>query len=169
MDREAIGEKLKEIARDVANHQGLEFVHSELAGTKNNLVVRVFLDKTGGITLDECGNASRDIEGVLDTLDLIPNSYVLEVSSPGLERRLFGLDDYKKFAGETVRLKTDLEFAGRKAFKGKLTGVKGDSAIIEDPAAGTLEIPIVNIVRANLVFDFTGEFGPSKGKKAARE
>ncbi len=169
MDRDATLAKIEELARRAAETKGLEFVHAELVGTKNNLVVRVFLDKPEGITLDECGAASRDIEGALDVLDLIPSSYVLEVSSPGLERQLYSRDDYVRFAGQNVRLKTDIEFEAKKAFKGKLEAVEGNSAVIIDGSAGRLEIPIANIVRANLVFDINAEFGrTAKKNKASR-
>jgi ribosome maturation factor RimP len=166
MDRKAVIAKVEELARRVADRQGLEFVYAELAGTKNNLVVRVFLDKPGGITLDECGKASRDIEGAMDTIDLIPNSYVLEISSPGLDRRLFSRGDFEKFAGKTVKLKTDKEFGGRKTLKGELAGFEGDLVIVEDPEAGRLNIPLENILRANLVYDFSEEFGSRKHKDA---
>lgn len=165
MDRDATLKKIIELARQAAASQGLEYVHTELAGTKNNLVVRVYLDKPGGITLDDCGKASRDIEGALDVLDLIPNPYVLEVSSPGLERALYSAEDYQRFAGEVVRLKTDREFDGKKAFKAKLLGLEGDAAVIEDGREGVLQIPLANITRANLVFDMSAELGGrSSGK-----
>jgi ribosome maturation factor RimP len=93
----SIAGKIREIALKAASDRGLEFVHSEIAGTKRNAVVRIFVDKPGGVTIDDCSTLSRDVEAVLDELDVIPSAYVLEVSSPGLERELYSIDDFRKF------------------------------------------------------------------------
>ena len=157
MEREQIESRLREIAKGAAEAKGLEFVHSEIAGTKRNAVVRVFVDKPGGVTLDDCSEVSRDIEGVLDLEDIIPSSYVLEVSSPGLERELYSIDDFVKFTGEKARMKTREPIDGRKAFKGVITGVDGDSIVFEDRAVGSVTVPYSNVAKANLVFDLSEE------------
>lgn len=150
---EGLSEKISAIAQRAANAHGLEFVHSEVAGTKRNAVVRVFVDKPGGVTLDDCGELSRDIEAVLDEVDIIPSAYVLEVSSPGLERELYSVDDFRKFAGRKARLKTNVEFEGRKSFKGAIVAVEADEIIFDDRSVGEVRIPYSSVTKANLVYD----------------
>ena len=75
----------------------MEFVHTEVAGTNRNLTIRVFIDKEGGVTHEDCASVSRQIGEVLDEQDIVALSYTLEVSSPGLERGLYSLKDFVKF------------------------------------------------------------------------
>ncbi len=162
MDREEIVNAVRSAARKVSEAHDLEFVHAEVAGTKRNMVVRIFVDKDGGVTLDDCGKASKAIEEMLDADDTIPVAYVLEVSSPGLERELYSIDDFRKFAGKTVRVKTSAEFAGKKQFKGTLEGVSDELVTVNDRQAGIVELPYDKVTKANLVFDLAEEL---KNKK----
>lgn len=162
MDREQIVNAVRSAARTVSETLKLEFVHAEVAGTKRNMVVRIFVDKEGGVTLDDCGTASRAIEEILDANDIIPVAYVLEVSSPGLERELYSLDDFRKFAGKTVRVKTSEEFAGKKQFKGTLEGVSDETVTVSDRQAGSIELPYAKVKKANLVFDLAEELKKKK-------
>ena len=92
----SIGERVEQIAVSVTSKAGIEFVHCEIAGSKRNPIVRLIIDKPGGVTLEDCAQVSRDVESVLDKDDFIPTAYVLEVSSPGIERELFKLADFEK-------------------------------------------------------------------------
>lgn len=157
MDREFVGRKISEIASGVSARLGLEFVHSELAGTKRNATVRVFVDKEGGLTIDDCADASRAIEAEMDALDLIPDAYVLEVSSPGLERELYSIDDFRKFAGKKVRLKLESEIGGAKSLKGTIAAVKGSEITFVDDRLGELAIGYEKVKKANLVFDINDD------------
>lgn len=146
-------EKIRDIARRAAEARGLEFVHAEIAGTKRNAVVRVFVDRSGGITIDDCGELSRDIEAVLDEVDIIPSAYVLEVSSPGLERELYSIDDFRKFTGKNARVKISEEIDGRKSFKGTIEGVDGETVLFRDRSVGEVSFLYSAVVKANLVYD----------------
>ncbi|HSI89079.1 MAG TPA: ribosome maturation factor RimP [Pyrinomonadaceae bacterium] len=157
MEREQIEARIRAISQSAADAKGLEFVHSEVAGTKRNAVVRVFVDKPGGVTLDDCGELSRDIEGVLDIEDIVPSSYVLEVSSPGLERELYSIADFQKFTGESARIKTREAVDGRKSYKGSIVGVDGENILFEEKTLGQITIPYSNVAKANLVFDLSEE------------
>ncbi|CAN5605583.1 ribosome maturation factor RimP [soil metagenome] len=162
MDREEIVNAVRSAARTVSDTRKLEFVHAEVSGTKRNMIVRIFVDKDGGVSLDDCGAASRAIEEILDADDIIPVAYVLEVSSPGLERELYSLDDFRKFVGKTVRIKTSADFAGKKQFKGTLEGVDGETVTVSDRQAGTIELPYASVTKANLVFDLAEELKKKK-------
>jgi len=158
MEFGAINERVDEIAGAAAADQGVEFVQSEILGTKRNPTVRVYIDKPAGVTLEDCSAVSRVIESVLDADDLIPNSYTLEVSSPGLERGLFSLSDFAKFIGHKVKIKTREAFDGRKGLSGRIGGVDGDIVVLEDRASGTMRIPFNAIAKANLRVDLEKEF-----------
>lgn len=153
MSTSATAEKVRAVAKEAAETSGLEFVHAEMSGTKRNPLLRIFVDKEGGVTVDDCGDLSRKIEAVLDADDLIPTAYVLEVSSPGLERELYSLDDFKKFVGKKARLKTSAEIEGRKAFKGSIEAVDGEEIVFNDRSISEVRIPYSAVTKANLVYD----------------
>ncbi len=157
MDNSSLSQKLRDIAEKAAKARGLEFVHSEIAGTKRNAVVRVFVDKPGGVNIDDCGELSRDIEAVLDEVDIIPSAYVLEVSSPGLERELYSIEDFKRFAGKKARMKTTAEILGRRSFKGTIVAVEGNSITFDDRSVGTFDVDHASVAKANLVFDLADD------------
>ena len=119
MNGSSIADRVRQIAAAVAKDSGIELVHIEIAGTKRDAVLRIYIDKEGGVTLDDCGNISRKIEEVLDAEDFIPSRYVLEVSSPGIERQLYSLADFVKFTGHLVKVKTRDEIDGQKTFVGR--------------------------------------------------
>jgi ribosome maturation factor RimP len=158
MELSSINERVGEIALAAAAENGVDFVQSEILGTKRNPTVRVYIDKPEGVTLDDCSAVSRVIESVLDTDDLIPHSYTLEVSSPGLERGLFSLGDFARFTGRKVKIRTREDFDGRNSLNGKIAGIEGDIVILEDRAYGTIRIPFDAISKANLRVDLEQEF-----------
>lgn len=164
MNTSATAEKIRAIAKQAAESKGLEFVHSEISGTKRSPVLRIFVDKTGGITVDDLGGLSRDIEAVLDADDLISSAYTLEVSSPGLERELYSLDDFRKFVGRKARLKTSAEIDGRKSFKGVIEAVEGDEITFDDRSIGQVKISYTVVAKANLVYDMADDLNQKPQK-----
>jgi ribosome maturation factor RimP len=158
MENAEINERLRAIAEQAANEKGTEFVHSEVSGTKRNMVLRIYIDKPGGVTIDDCSNVSRAIEDILDIEDFIHSSYVLEVSSPGLERELYSLSDFEKFLGQKAKVKTSLEIDSQRNFVGKIAGVENGEVVLEDRTSGTVRIPYDAITRANLRVDLGEEF-----------
>jgi ribosome maturation factor RimP len=158
MDLRSIDERIRQVAADVAANRELEFVRSEVAGTKRNPLIRIFLDKEGGISVEDCAEASREIESVLDREDLIPMKYVLEVSSPGLERELFALRDFERFAGKLVKLKTRSEINGTRSHVGWIDAVNGGNVSLRDRKGAVIEVPFDQIEKANLKIDLSSEF-----------
>lgn len=159
MDKHLITERLTVIASAAALKLGTELVHVEIAGTKRDAVLRIYIDKDGGVTLDDCGAVSRKIEEVLDTEDLIPSRYVLEVSSPGIERQLYSLADFVKFTGLLAKVKTRSEIDGQKTFVGPITEVIGENITIDDRTKGTISLEYSDVEKANLKIDLSKEFG----------
>ncbi|HJS50533.1 MAG TPA: ribosome maturation factor RimP [Pyrinomonadaceae bacterium] len=158
MDLGSIEERIQKVAAQVAANRNLEFVKSEIAGTKRSPVVRVFLDKEGGISVEDCAEASRDMESVLDGEDLIPMKYVLEVSSPGLERGLYSLRDFERFSGKLAKLKTRSEINGTRSHVGWIDAVKGENISLRDRKGAVIEVPYDEVEKANLKIDLTSEF-----------
>lgn len=154
---EALRERLMEIAEEAARVDGFEFVHLEIAGSKRNSTIRIFIDKPGGVMLDDCVSVSGRVEAVLDTEDFIPGRYVLEVSSPGIERELYRIEDFDRFSGRSARIKTDLPINGKQAFRGKIAGVEDGTVVFEDSESGLIRVPYSAIRKANLRIDMEAE------------
>ncbi|MFN2501582.1 MAG: ribosome maturation factor RimP [Pyrinomonadaceae bacterium] len=158
MDKLLITERVEKIAKDVATNADIELVHVDIAGTKRDAVVRIFIDKEGGVTLDDCSNVSRGVEAVLDEEDLIPSKYVLEVSSPGVERELYSLNDFVKFKGHLAKVKTRNLVDGQKTFVGVITAVEDNTITIDERTRGPLSFDYADIDKANLKIDLSKEF-----------
>lgn len=153
----AIGQRVEQIAVSVTEPAGIEFVHCEIAGSKRNPTVRLIIDKPGGVTLEDCAQVSREVEAILDRDDFIPTAYVLEVSSPGIERELYVLADFVKFRGKDVRVKTNRPIGGQRNFSGTILVVKENEIDIEDRTNGRVRIPYESVVKANLIVDVTDD------------
>jgi ribosome maturation factor RimP len=158
MESGSLAERIREIAEQVAIDHGLELVHVELAGPEGHPTVRVFIDKPNGVTHDDCSEVSNQLGTMLDVEDFIHSAYTLEVSSPGLERGLYRLADYEKFAGRDARIKSRLAINGQRNFRGRLTGIDGANVVFDDRTSGRVLIPIDAIVKAHLEVDIEGEF-----------
>jgi ribosome maturation factor RimP len=159
MDKQSIAERVRAIAGEVAERNAVELVHVEVAGTNRDLVLRIFIDKDGGVNLDDCSDFSQAVEAVLDAEDLIPVRYVLEVSSPGIERELYSIEDFRRFAGKLAKLKTKAAIEGQKTFVGTITGIDGEKIAFEDRSKGPMSFEYGDIEKANLKIDLSREFG----------
>jgi ribosome maturation factor RimP len=159
MDKQGIATRVRSIAEKVAAASNTELVHVETAGTNRDLVLRIYIDKENGVTLDDCASFSQSVEEVLDAEDAIPVRYVLEVSSPGIERELYSIRDFERFVGKLAKLKTKAEIDGQKTFVGTITGVEGDTITIDERNRGTMTVAFADIAKANLKIDLGKEFG----------
>src|ERR1700751_5868219 len=114
-------DKIHEIVERVAASSGLEVVEVELRGGGKACMLRIFIDKEGGVTHDDCSNFSREVGIIFDVEDAVPGgTYTLEVSSPGLDRKLVKSRDYMRFTGSLVKLTTRDPIAGNRHFEGRL-------------------------------------------------
>jgi len=158
MEKHSVTERIESIASEIAKKMDVEFVHAEVVGSKRNPTVRVFIDKPDGVTIDDCAKFSHEMEEVLDADDFIPSAYVLEVSSPGIERQLYRIEDFVKFTGRLARLKTAEEIDGQKNFTGTIESVEDNTVVFGDTTKGTVRIPYSSIAKANLKIDLGKEF-----------
>lgn len=157
-------DKIREIAERVAGSSGLELVDLELLGGGKARVLRVFIDKPGGVTHDDCSNFSREAGTIFDVEDAVPGgSYTLEVSSPGLDRKLTKPQEFERFVGSLVKLMTRDPVAGNRHFEGRLKAFHDGRLSLEltprkkskkhqEVEAGTaVDIAFSNVEKANLV------------------
>src|SRR2546425_6445729 len=158
MESGSVAERIREFAEQVAIDHGVELVHVELTGPEGHPTVRVFLDKPGGVTHEDCSEVSFHLGTVLDVEDFIHSSYTLEVSSPGLERGLYKRADYGRFAGSLARMRTRRPIDGQRNFRGRLLGIDGDEVLFEDRTSGRVTVPLDAIAKANLELDVDQEF-----------
>lgn len=157
MSNSLINDKVRQVAESVVKDKGLELVHVETVGTQRKPTVRIFIDKPGGVTIEDCSNVSREVGAVLDAEDLIPSAYLLEVSSPGIERQLYSLQDFVKFSGQMAKVKTQTDVNGQKNFRGRILTVEGEEIVFEDRTSGTVRFPYSAVAKANLEVDFEEE------------
>jgi ribosome maturation factor RimP len=156
-------DRVRGIADRVAAASGLEVVEIEFRGGGNSRMLRVFIDKPGGVTHEDCASLSREFGTILDVEDAVPGGmYVLEVSSPGLDRKLNRAADYERFTGSRVKLMTREPVNGNRHFEGRLESFREGRLTLDlsearrkrRPEAGTpqkLEIELANVEKANLV------------------
>ncbi len=163
--KQLVDERIKEISAQVAEENNVELVHTQIVGASKSLTVRVFIDKEGGVTHDDCSSVSRKLDEILDAEDFIPGTYLLEVSSPGLERDLYSLKDFEKFAGKLAKVKTDQPVDGQKNFRGRIGGVEDDEIVFEDKTKGTVRFPYSAVVKANLEIDLEEELKRGKERE----
>ncbi len=141
--------KIIELADSIAAQHAVEIVDIELAGSSGKPLIRIFIDKENGVTLDECGKFSRSLSALFDVEDPIPTAYILEVSSPGLDRPLKELRDFQRNIGKPARIITSAKVEDRNIFIGRITGVGGGNITLslEDKV---IEIPFDQISKARL-------------------
>lgn len=153
MAKQKITEVVTEMAIPVAQEAGLELVDVEFVKEGGRWYLRVYVDKPGGIQLDDCRFVSERMDKLLDERDLIPHSYSLEVSSPGIERPLKKPGDYDRFTGQRANITTFTPFNGKKKFSGRIIGRQGEDVILEVEGA-KLSIPLNKVSSARLEVEF---------------
>ncbi len=144
---------LWELFEPVIEGMGYELIEIEYHPNPNYGVLRLYIDKESGIEVEDCSAVSRQISAILDVEDPVPGKFNLEISSPGMDRPLRRLQDFQKFVGEVVKVKTGMPFEGQRNFKGRLNGVEDDLVIIECEDK-EVRLPVTAIDKARLVPDF---------------
>ncbi len=145
-----IVQRVEEIVSSIVKREALELVGVTYTREQGSMVLRIYIDKEGGITLQDCEMVSREVSTILDIEDFIDGRYLLEVSSPGIDRPLFKKEDFERFKEKRAKIKTALPVEGRRNFSGVLKGTKDDSVVIEVDGR-TFCIPFDSIKRANLI------------------
>jgi ribosome maturation factor RimP len=161
-------DRVRSIAERVAASHGLDLVDIEFRGGGQSRMLRIFIDKPAGVSHDDCASVSREVSTILDVEDAVSGgSYVLEVSSPGLDRKLVRSEDFARFVGSVVKLVTRDAIAGNRFFQGRLESFADGRLVLdlsgpsskrnkasEGAPSRKIEIALANIERANLVPQF---------------
>jgi len=152
-DKKAIISRLEELILPLIESQGAELVELQYGRPKRGRgILRLFVDRPGGITIEELTRISRMVGGLLEVHDVIPGSYTLEVSSPGLTRALKKPEDYQRYVGRLVRVTTRAPWEGRQVHSGILQGLEDDQVCLKE-GESVFRIPLDEIARARLDID----------------
>ena len=154
-DRTAVVEKVREIAERVGASEKIEIVDVQLLGGGNSRLLRIFIDKPEGVTHADCEFISQNAGTILDVEDVIPGGhYTLEVSSPGVERKLVKLGDYERFQGKKAKIVLKEPIDQKRTFEGALAGVAGNEIALEVAPGQTVRVPFDQVQKANLKFEW---------------
>jgi ribosome maturation factor RimP len=155
--------KLTNLLQPLVEDLGYEFVGLDFGSDPKSPALVVYIDKEDGIAVEDCEKVSREVAALLDVEDPIPGHYNLEISSPGLDRPLFTWEQYRKFAGEEVRVSLFAPHEGRRKFKGTiLDAQEGRVTLRQDGAEVVLEMS--NIAKARLVPDYDNIFSKREAR-----
>jgi ribosome maturation factor RimP len=162
MARDAdIVELVRTVAAGVAAALGLEIFDVQFRREAGGMVLRVQVDRPGpastagdSVSIEDCARVSRDLSAILDVEDAVPSAYILEVSSPGLDRPLRKADDYRRFAGRRAKVVMLEAIDGQGFFKGRLAGLEEHDVLIETDDGRRHRVPLTAIRRANLEVEF---------------
>jgi ribosome maturation factor RimP len=149
-----IAARFRTVAEPILADLGLEVVDTEFRREAHGWVLRLYMDKPGGVALDDCQRVSEELGDHLDVEDFIGCPYHLEVSSPGLDRPLTRDQDFVRFAGQDVRVSTREDVQGRHNFRGRLAGVQDGAVLLDLPDGQRVSIPRELILRARLQPEF---------------
>ena len=147
---QSVEERVAPMAARVAAREGCDLVHCEYVNQSGRWILRLYIDREGGVTVGDCSTISRQMSAMLDVEDLIPSAYNLEVSSPGLDRPLNTHDDYDRFVGENVKIKTTDPVRGRRRFSGVLEKREGELITVAESGGQAFEIPLDKVRMARL-------------------
>ena len=146
-------ERIRAIAERVTASEGLYLVEVELKGGRTNPLLRIYIDKPEGVSHADCQLISEQVSAILDVEDLFPGSYTMEVSSPGLDRKLVKPSDFTHFAGRRARLVLREPVEERRVFEGRLAGFDAGRVRLDLGEGALKEFEILNISKAQLVVE----------------
>jgi ribosome maturation factor RimP len=134
--------------------EGLTLLSTEVVGTGPKTVLRLVVDGPEGVTLDQCASVSRQASAMLDVEDPINHAYTLEVSSPGLDRKLYSEDDYRQFSGHQIKIRMDPSYRDHRVVHGELVGLDGPSVVVRTADGQRLAVPFDRVFEARLEVDW---------------
>lgn len=151
---QAITKRLNEVVEPLAAALGFELLEIVFIDARRRPTIRVFIDKDGGVTLDDCGELSRQVGARLDELDVMPGPYNLEVSSPGAERPFSSLKQYRRNLNKPVEVVLEEPIENRSHLKGTLLDADPERIVVQLDEGRPIEVPLSRIKRANRVVTF---------------
>ncbi len=157
-------DKIWALCEPAVRELGLELVEVEHVRSPGGQIVRLYVDREGGVTVTDCATVSREMGHLLDAEDLVHGRYFLEVSSPGIDRVLRKPEHFERFRGRAVRVRTNAPLGGRRKFSGTISSCSSDTlCIVEGESDRVLEIPLELLEKANLRGEI--DFGRGRDRK----
>lgn len=153
--KQTVASKIEEVAQRVAQPEGLEVVEVEVKGGGNQRLVRIAIDKPEGVTHADCELVSQQVGTILDIEDVVPGGrYTLEVSSPGVERKLVKPQDYQRFQGKKASITLREEIEGQRYWEGTLAGYEDSVITLDVKPDKTIRFPFEQVLKAHLKFEW---------------
>ncbi len=152
--RQEVVSKIEEIAQRVAASEGIEVVEVEFKGGGGNQLVRISIDRPEGVSHADCELVSHQVGTILDVEDVVPGHYTLEVSSPGVERKLLKPSDYIRFQGKKAKIVLREPVESQRHLQGTLAGLENGTVSLDTGAGRVLRFPLNQVERANLKFEW---------------
>src|SRR5215472_4083058 len=153
--RQAVTSKIEEIAQRVAESEGIELVEVEVKGNDGNRLVRISIDKPEGVTHADCELVSQQVGTILDVEDVVPGGhYRLEVSSPGVERKLLKPRDFERFQGKKAKVWLRSPIEGKRHWEGTLAGLAAGAIALDVGHGRTILFPFEQVLKAHLKFEW---------------
>ena len=152
--RQEVVSKIEEIAQRVAASDGIEVVEVEFKGNGNNQLLRISIDKPAGVSHADCELVSQQVGTILDVEDVVPGHYTLEVSSPGVERKLLKPNDYIRFQGKKAKIVLREPVEKQRHWEGILAGLDEGTVLLNVGADRVMRFPLSQVERANLKFEW---------------
>ena len=160
LDRETT-EQIAAIAAD----EGLELLATEVVGSGPKSVLRLIVDSPDGVTLDQCSAVSRQTSAFLDVEDPITHAFTLEVSSPGLDRKLYSADDYTRFSGERVTVRMRPSYRELRVVTGELGGIENGVVLVTDDSNGVVHLPFDQVFETRIEVDWDAIMKEGKNRQ----
>ena len=149
----------------IAADEGLEMLAAEMVGSGPKAVLRLVVDGPDGVNLDQCSSVSKQASALLDVEDPIRHSYILEVSSPGLDRKLYSPADYLRFAGRRIKIRMQPSFRDHRVITGELIGLDGRTVQVTDDTHGTVHLPLDQVFEARIDVDWDAIMKEGKNRQ----
>jgi ribosome maturation factor RimP len=145
--------EISQLIEPILDEMDVELVDIEYLSYHGRWIVRIYVDKEGGITVDDCARVSREIDEIIDVKDVIPHAYVLEVSSPGLNRPLKKDKDFQRAVGKKIKARISVPLKGRRHFTGYLKDFRNGTLYLE-VEDNPVSLSLRDVEKANLVYEF---------------
>jgi ribosome maturation factor RimP len=160
-----LGQQTVDQIAAIAVDEGLELLATEVVGHGPKAVLRLIVDGSDGVSLDQCSAVSRQASALLDVDDSISHAYTLEVSSPGLDRKLYSPEDYRQFSGQRVKIKMQPSYRDHRVIAGELLGIDDRMIQVEDDDQGSLALPFEQVFEARIEVDWDAVMKEGKNRQ----
>lgn len=140
--------------RSLVESEGLEFVATELVGSGPRSILRLVVDNPDGVSLEKCATISHQASALLDVEDPLSHGYTLEVSSPGLDRKLLTEEDFKRFSGRQINVKMDPSYRQHRVLNGELVGLTDGIVTVKTDEGDQVDLPFDEVLEARLEIDW---------------